>query len=140
VHRSTNLCRSAMNTRVTVPLSPKEYEAVSVLSQLAGVSRGRFLADILSVITPSLTMQAAAYRAAMELEGREREAFLDGINKAETVLRDALAPLNLDLDEMEVPDREATDARARTRADGSQADSDPPVTNRGVRSPRKRAS
>lgn len=116
-----------MNTRVAVPLSEEAYEAVSLIAEIGGVSRGRLLAEALDGVVPSFIAIAAAYRAAQAVHGSEKEAMREAMSRAENklleALEDALSDVNEETDRLHAHGATATGARGR---------SDPPVTNRGV--------
>jgi len=87
-----------MNTRVTVPLSKEVYEAVTLLSDISGQSRGAFLADTIGAAAPSYLKIAAAYRRAASLEGNQRRKYLEGMKHAEVVLLDVLQRVTTEFD------------------------------------------
>lgn len=80
-----------MNTRITVPLSQEAYDAVTLLAKIGGISRGKFLAETLEAAIPSFLTVAAAYRAAMAVEGEERAQLVAGMAEAERHLMAAIA-------------------------------------------------
>lgn len=114
-----------MNTRVTVPLSKEAYDAVTLLAQIGGVSRGRYLADTLEAAIPSFLAVAAAYRAAMAVEGEERANLVAGMAEAEKRLLAALAET--------MPDLGASTAAPLPRegSAGAERPSDPPILTGG---------
>lgn len=119
------------NTRVAVPLTEEAYDAISLISQVTGVSRGRILADAFEAAAPSFIAVAAAYRAAMAVEGEERQAIIDAMHQAENKLLGALS--DLDLPRLSQGEESCASARrpeGQERADAQRPD--PPVTNRGV--------
>jgi hypothetical protein len=75
-----------MNTRVAVPLTQEAYDAVSFLADLNGVSRGRYLADLLEAAVPSILAVERAYRAAMDMDVEQRALI---VNKLDAALREA---------------------------------------------------
>lgn len=75
-----------MNTRVTVPLSKEVYEAVCLLADISGQSRGAFLAETIDAAAPSYLKIAAAYRKAQSLDGKQRDKYLEGMRQAEIAL------------------------------------------------------
>ena len=79
-----------MNTRVTVPLTKEAYDAVTLIAEIGGISRGRFLADVLEAAIPSFLTIAAAYRAAQAVEGEERAALVDAMTEAEKKLLEVM--------------------------------------------------
>lgn len=115
-----------MNTRVAVPLSQEAYDAVSFLAKVGGSSRGKVLSDAISAAVPSILRMADAYRAALEVEGQERQQIIESFEKAERHLLDALTGNVLMLSEL-VSGGEGARAQARV-----SALPDPPATNRGV--------
>lgn len=119
-----------MNTRVAVPLTQEAYDAVSFLAKLQGVSRGRFLANILDVAMPGFVAVKAAYEAAMAVEGEERAQLVAGMAEAERrlmdSLREAMPGVEFDLDG-------TAGARSPEGGEGVPVGrADPPYTNRGV--------
>lgn len=115
-----------MNTRVAVPLSQEAYDAVTFLAKVGGSSRGKVLSDAISAAVPSLLRMADAYRAALAVEGQERQQIIESFEKAERHLLDALTGNVLMLSELVSG---SVDARASARV---SALPDPPATNRGV--------
>ncbi|TNC59044.1 hypothetical protein [Rubellimicrobium roseum] len=119
-----------MNTRVAVPLTKEAYDAVSFLAKLKGVSRGRFLADVVEVAVPSFIAIEAAYKAVLAAEGEERAQLLEGMKQAERRLMETLAEAM-----PESADETASAVDARFPEGGERASADganPPYTNRGV--------
>ncbi len=119
-----------MNTRVAVPLTQEAYDAVSFLAELQGVSRGRFLADILEAAVPGLLAVQAAFKAAMAVQGEERAQLVAGMAEAERrlmeSLRETMPGVDFDL-------AGTTGARSPKGGEGAPAGrADPPNTNRGV--------
>lgn len=124
-----------MNTRVAVPLSKEAYDAVSVISEMSGVSRGRFLADTLEAAVPSFIAIATAFRAAQAVEGVERQSILDAMSAAERKLMDALSDTDI------VFGKTGSASVQTASAGGADGGADPPVTNRGVpRDPKRPVS
>lgn len=122
-----------MNTRVAVPLSKEGYDAVSFLAGLKGVSRGRFLADVIEVAIPGFVAVERAYKAVMAAEGEERAQLIAGMAEAEKRLMDSLQQampgVDFDLDR-------TADARSPEGGEGAPVGrADPHYTNRGVHSP-----
>lgn len=114
-----------MNTRVAVPLSQEAYDAVTLLAEIAGVSRGRYLADTLEAAIPSFLAVAAAYRAARAVEGEERAQLIAGMAEAEKRLLAAL-------DEA-LPKGQSAPATAPLTegSAGAERPSDPPILTGG---------
>jgi hypothetical protein len=114
-----------MNTRVAVPLSQEAYDAVTLLAEVGRVSRGRFLADILEAAVPSFLAVAAAYRAAMAVEGEERAQLVAGMAEAEKRLLAALAEA--------IPEGGLSAAAPphREGSAGAERPSDPPILTGG---------
>lgn len=114
-----------MNTRVTVPLSQEAYDAVTLLAEIAGVSRGRYLADTLEAAIPSFLAVAAAYRAARAVEGEERAQLVAGMAEAEKRLLGALSEF--------VPGASGASGSAPPSegSAGAERPSDPPILTGG---------
>lgn len=121
------------NTRVAVPLSEEGYDAVSFLAKLQGVSRGRFLADVLDVAIPGFVAVQAAYKAAMAVEGEERAQLIAGMAEAERRLMESLRETmpGVEFDVYRPADARAPEKGKRAPA-GRTGRADPPNTNRGV--------
>lgn len=119
---------TSSNTRVAVPLTREGYDAVSFLAKLKGVSRGRFLADVVEVAIPSFVALEAAYKAILAAEGEERAQLVEGMKEAERRLMETLREV--------IPEAEAAvDALFPEQGESAPADgADPPNTNRGVQS------
>lgn len=118
------------NTRVTVPLSGEEYDAVTVMAKAAGQSRGAFLAEILGQALPGFVRIAKVYERAIEADQDHRQGLAEGMAAAELLLRGALDAMD-NLDGIEAPgagERDAGNAGARSPARGSR----PPYNNMGV--------
>lgn len=75
-----------MNTRVAVPFSQEAYDAVTFLADRNGVSRGRYIADLLEPAIPSILAVAQAYQRAMDMDVEQRGLIL---NKLDAALREA---------------------------------------------------
>lgn len=71
-----------MNTRVAVPLTQEVYDAVSFLAERNGVSRGRYLADLLEVAFPSIVATAKAYERAMDMDAEQRDLVVNRLDEA----------------------------------------------------------
>lgn len=122
-----------MNTRVTVPLSKEAYDAVTLLAEIGGVSRGRYIADALEAAIPGFLAVAAAYRAALAVENEERAALVAGMAEAE---RRLLASLSGVLPEAYPPAAFGHEASAPVLAPqggsaGAERPSDPPILTGG---------
>ena len=118
-----------MNTRVAVPLSQEAYDAITLLAEVGGVSRGRFIADALEAAIPGFLAVAAAYRAAMAVEGEERAQLVAAMAEAEKRLMASLSQtmpgvFDQDGSARALPSEEGGSA-------GAERPSDPPILTGG---------
>lgn len=88
-----------MNTRVAVPLTKEAYDAISLISEISGTSRGRILAETVEAAIPSFIAIADAYRIAMKLDVEKRASYLEGMKMAEIALLKVVEQVHRDFDE-----------------------------------------
>lgn len=116
-----------MNTRVAVPLTQEAYDAVSHIAGIEGISRGRFLANILEAAMPSVVMISAGFRAAESMSKEETAEYLRGIQQANETLAQAVSGL------FDIQGSDGVEHGASGPAGGrSTSRADPPDSNRGV--------
>ncbi len=125
------------NTRVAVPLSEEAYDAISKISEITGISRGRFVADTLEAAIPSFIAIADAYRMAEQVQGAERDAVLNAMKQAEERLLASLGaevPFKMDGHSTAISGASAAPSRNSFGEGvvGASHDADPPIANRGV--------
>lgn len=119
------------NTRVAVPLSDEAYDAVSTIARVTGVSRGKYLADVLEGAIPSFLAVARAIRAAEAISQDEgdkaRSAVLHAESEMLAALNELTGKLNLSLEESD-----GSAAGGPQGPDGAEP-SDPPILTGGFR-------
>ena len=119
------------NTRVAVPLSEEVYDAVSTVARAAGVSRGKFLADLLHDAMPSLLAVARAVRAVEAISQDEGDKARAAILNAEKEMIAAMNALSQNL-QMSSDEEGAAAAGGPQGTDGDDV-SDPPILTGGFR-------
>ena len=119
------------NTRVAVPLSEEAYDAVSTIARVSGVSRGKFLADLLNDAVPSLLAVARAVRAVEAISQDEGDKARAAVLNAE---KEMISSLNALTENLRLSSSEA-DATAAGGPQGTDGDdvSDPPILTGGFR-------
>lgn len=122
-----------MNTRVAVPLSQEAYDAITLLAEVGGVSRGRFIADALEAAIPGFLAVAAAYQAAMAVEGEERAQLVAGMKEAERRLMASLAETMPGVFPEDPFEGGSAPARAPEEGEraGAERPADPPILTGG---------
>jgi hypothetical protein len=111
--------------RVTVPLSPQAYEAVTHLAEVQKISRGRVLADLLDPAVPAmvrLSSMLKKFEALQEDEKRHLDEVMSAGGEAFQAIFAALQAVE------EGPQEGGSERRP---APSPPADR-PPHTNRGV--------
>lgn len=116
------------NTRVAVPLSEEGYDAISLISQMTGVSRGRILAEALEAAVPAFITIAQAYQMTLNVEASEKATILDAMGRAEAHLVEALRQAGVELGDVE---GRPVVGGGEAEPDGARERSDPPVLTGG---------
>ena len=121
-----------MSNRITVPLSKEGYEAISLISQISGVPRGRILGETVELAIPSFIKIADAYRKAQQLEGERKASFIRGMKDAEAALLTVVEQLDMDFGY----DPSSATARApEARQRAGVGEGDPPLLTGGFPPP-----
>lgn len=111
--------------RVTVPLSPQAYEAVTHLAEVQKVSRGRVLADLLDPAVPAMVRLSDMLKKFEAMEESEKAH----LNDVMTAGGEAFEAIFSALQTMEEgPETGGSERRPAP----SPPDDLPPPTNRGV--------
>jgi len=105
------------------------YDAITVLADYSGISRGRFLAEAIRPAEASMLRLASILNHLAITSEAERAHMTEVMSRVEGVLDDATLVLLESLKEVSQAAGES-DAPSGARASGDQ--SQPPCTNRGV--------
>jgi hypothetical protein len=138
-----------MNPRVNVTLPPALHNLVGRMAELQGVSMSQVLRELLEAAEPALQRAVALMDAASRARGELRQGLGDSLMRAQTRIEDELRhhlALVDDATQDLVTQAERVESRRRRRGgtdrqgraspspEAAAGPSDPPSSNRGVKS------
>ncbi len=139
-----------LNPRISITLKPSLAAVLRELSRLAGNSQSAIVAEMLEASQPIFEKMVMVMHAAAKVKDAARQDMAAGLERAHGRLEEQLGLISFEFDEAAKPvldaaeriDRRSGRAAAARSADGARAGvraSATPISNRGVRSPTKRA-
>lgn len=124
--------------RITVTLTPRQYEVLRVISECGGQPMSGFISEMLELSLPTLERMASSFQKIKASQDLERSRVVQALDDAQQALEPmadaAIDQLNLMFDRMEdsaIPKRQGASDGALGFGSASSPPQ-PPTTNRGV--------
>lgn len=133
----------ATNPRLSITLKPSIAAVLREMSALTGNSQSALVAELLEEAEPVFTRMVRILRAAEQAKRAVKEELVAGMDVAQARLEGQLGLALTELDDFEGRLLSTAERVSRRRgrvggaSDGAPAAGGPPISNRGVRSPRK---
>lgn len=123
--------------RLTITLNPHTHLVVSTLAELQGHSKSKVITDLLDAVVPVLERTARVIQMAQTAQTTVtddmRKSLEESEQKLSVLLNDAMGEMGM-LEQLVSGDEEAAGVGPANRGESRSEQSQPPYSNRGVRS------